>query len=161
MKQRFLLTLLAFFGMFVGVWAEDNPYGLKICGVDVTDDNKGDLIAVINSKDGCSATGTMNYDSDTQTLTLNGVTASSVSIEIRETVTFNLVGTNTLTNTSTSPAIVVMTGNAYTRDANNPFTLTFKGAGSLTVQGLNASYMGSNFQSTFIFDHKIFKAQHY
>ena len=78
MKQRFLLTLLAFFGMFVGAWADEDPYGLAICDVYVTADNKNNLISAIKDKDGCTVTGEgkMSYDSDTQTLTLNGVNVS-------------------------------------------------------------------------------------
>lgn len=125
MKQRFLLTLLAFFGMFVGAWAQ-SPYGLTICGEPVTDDNKGNLISVITTAGG-TATGTMSYDSDTKTLTLNGVeieTGDYKTIETSQPLTIQLIGTNKMT--ATTDVIY-----AYRAD------LTITGEGNLTVKSVN------------------------
>lgn len=126
MKQRILLTLVTLFALLTGANAE-SPYGLQICGVDVTADNKADLIAVINSVDGCSATGTMSYDSETQTLTLNGVTASAEAYRfIRNSstdLTITLEGTNTI---STSSIFIL-----WEASSSN---LTFTGNGKLTVK---------------------------
>ena len=126
MKQRILLTLVTLFALLTGANAE-SPYGLQICGVDVTDENKADLIAVIKSVDGCSATGTMSYDSETQTLTLNGVTASTEAYRfIRNSstdLTIKLEGTNTI---STSSNFILWEASAS--------YLTFTGNGTLTVK---------------------------
>ena len=43
MKQRILLTLVTLFTLLMGANAE-SPYGLQICGVDVTDANKRCLL---------------------------------------------------------------------------------------------------------------------
>lgn len=123
MKQRILLTLVTLFTLLTGTNAE-SPYGLQICGVDVTDDNKANLIAVINSVDGCSATGTMSYDSETQTLTLNGVTASADKkiINTTQPLTIQSEGTNTLS----SSAIIIY--------GDGSESLTITGSGSLTAK---------------------------
>ena len=123
MKQRILLTLVTLFTLLMGANAE-SPYGLQICGVDVTDENKGDLIAVINSVNGCSATGTMSYDSETQTLTLNGVTASADKkiINTTQPLTIQSEGTNTLS----SSAIIIY--------GDGSESLTITGSGSLTAK---------------------------
>ena len=123
MRQRILLTLVTLFTLLMGANAE-SPYGLQICGVDVTDDNKADLIAVINSVDGCSATGTMSYDSETQTLTLNGVTASADKkiINTTQPLTIQSEGTNTLS----SSAIIIY--------GDGSESLTITGSGSLTAK---------------------------
>lgn len=74
MNKKFLLSFAALFGIFTGAMADD--YGLKICGVEVTDENKGDLIAIVNAKkagDDPIATGTMTYNSETKTLSMKDV----------------------------------------------------------------------------------------
>ena len=127
--------------MFVGAWAEESPYGLTICNVPVTDTNKNDLIAVINSVDGCSATGTMSYDSETQTLNLNGVTAKAY-INTKQKLTIESIGNNELSY----PGYVI--------NANDQ-NLTFAGNGSLKVKGTGsvAALYFLTYSSSLVIDH--------
>ena len=139
MKQRILLTLVTLFALLTGANAE-SPYGLQICGVDVTDENKANLIAVINSVDGCSATGTMSYDSETQTLNLNGVTASADKkiINTTQPLTIQSEGTNTLS----SSAIIIYGDGSESLTITGSGSLTAKHTGSETVfYHLNKSAM--------------------
>lgn len=130
MNKKFLLSFAALFGIFTGAMADD--YGLKICGVEVTDENKGDLIAIVNAKkagDDPIATGTMTYNSETKTLSLNDVSIdvgmySSVGnlIESTSTLTIEQTGTNVIETSFWAHNIIVFGAN-----------LTIKGDGVLTL----------------------------
>ncbi len=97
-------------------------YNLKICGVQVTDDNKGDLSGI----PGVTA-GTISYNSDTKTLTLQGVTmgTSGTVACIYTTIDGMIIdvnGNNTLTGNGWAPVSC---------DASN--SLTIMGSGKLNI----------------------------
>lgn len=120
MKKRVLLAIVAMLTLLTGAKAA-SPYGLTICGVDVTDDNKGDLIAAISSRSGVeiTGTGTMSYDSETQTLFLNDVNIRCDNYIIRshKKIIIEQTGINTLTS------------------ANNSIMLDYDANGGLVIQG--------------------------
>ena len=125
MNKKFLLSFASLFGIFTGAMADD--YGLKICGIDVTDENKGDLIAVVNSQKSESdpvATGTMTYNSETKTLSMNNVAIDISRSQIicpTKTLTIEQTGTNII---KASELIVYIYPTAE--------DITIKGDGTLT-----------------------------
>lgn len=151
MKKRVLLAFVAMLTM-MGAKAQ-SPYGLTICGVPVTDDNKADLIAAISGRSGIeiTGTGTMSYDSETQTLLLNNVNISyNYSIISSNSSTNDLTieqsGTNIL---QSSAGNIIINDNSYS-------STTIKGDGSLTLKqtgGNQAAIRISGYARTLTFDH--------
>ena len=100
-NYKFRFTLAFFVAMLFGAAnLQAAEYDLKICGVQVTDANKGDL-TVINGTNGCTVTGIVNYNSTTNTLTLNGATIKSASFYCFSSqcngLKIELIGNNTIT----------------------------------------------------------------
>ena len=124
-KFRFTLALCVAM-LFGAANLKAAEYDLKICGVQVTDANKGDL-TVINGTNGCTVTGIVNYNSTTNTLTLNGATIKSASFYCFSSqcngLKIELIGNNTITaNEGCSIAMEI-----YSNDA------TIQGSGTLNV----------------------------
>ena len=103
MKQHLLKnTYAAIVALFIAMMAlpttaqAQTKYNLKICGTQVTSDNCGDLSVIPGVK------GSVSYDPDTKTLTLNGATISlSESSGIKNDIdglTIRLIGDNTITS---------------------------------------------------------------
>ena len=126
MKQHLLKnTYAAIVALFIAMMAlpttaqAQTKYDLKICGTQVTSDNCGDLSGI----DGVE--GTVKYDPDSKTLTLEGATINSTTtnaiVLYRGDLTIKVIGTNSLTTT----------GNA-TLSFKGPLTLT--GGGTLNVK---------------------------
>lgn len=125
MNKKFLLSFAALLGIFTGAMADD--YGLKICGIDVTDENKGDLIAVVNSQKSESdpvATGTMTYNSETKTLSMKDVSIDVSGyqvIDLTKDVVIEQTGSNCIR------------ANSFIIFPNGSPNITFKGNGTLTL----------------------------
>ena len=125
--KKYLLknTYAAIVALFIAMMAlpttaqAQTEYDLWICGTQVTSDNCGDLSGI----DGVE--GTVKYDQDSQTLTLEGATINSTTtnaivLYMRD-LTIKVIGTNSLTTT----------GDA-TLSFRGPLTLT--GGGTLNVK---------------------------
>jgi len=86
-------------------------YDLWICGVQVTDANKNNLVAAINGVSGCSATGSIKYISETRTLAFdNGVINVNIAVEAGvvsciETLNITLKGTNNAINMENTESV--------------------------------------------------------
>ena len=126
MKQHLLKnTYAAIVALFIAMMTlpttaqAQTEYDLWICGTQVTSDNCGDLSGI----DGVE--GTVKYDPDSKTLTLEGATINSTTtnaiVLYRGDLTIKVIGTNSLTTT----------GNA-TLSFKGPLTLT--GGGTLNVK---------------------------
>ncbi|HHT23278.1 MAG TPA: hypothetical protein GXZ87_08225 [Bacteroidales bacterium] len=97
LKLTLAITLAMLFGT---ANMQAATYDLWICGVQVTDANKGNL-TVINGTNGCTVTGTVNYNSESKTLTLNNanITIPDGANAIRsaiEGLTVNVQNNNTV-----------------------------------------------------------------
>lgn len=146
MKNRLLLLLIALMGVTLSASAE-SPYGLIVCGIEVTDENKADLVGPISANEGIAISGKMSYDSDAHTLHMDGVTidagtksfsfkyenkdsygnlktwnASCSVIGTTADLIIELTGDNVCTNAVWCPLIHYSTAN-----------LTITGGGSLTL----------------------------
>lgn len=127
--KKTLLLFAASLASAANLFAE-SPYGLTVCGVEVNDENKGDIMAAIITefaeKEGVTASGTMSYNSETQTLTMNDVTINGDSYY------YHLIGiTQSLT--------IAQTGNnelatAYGKVIYTEADLTITGEGTLTLK---------------------------
>ena len=126
MKQHLLKnTYAAIVALFIAMMAlpttaqAQTEYDLKICGTQVTSDNCGDLSGI----DGVE--GTVKYDPDSKTLTLEGATINSTTtnaiVSYINGLTIELIGTNSLTTKGNS-----------TLSFRGPLTLT--GGGTLNVK---------------------------
>ena len=119
---RYLWGLALCLGMMTAT-ALAVDYDLQISGTQVTDNNADN---VLND-------GTVAYDPNTNTLTLNNAHLNSASNNIidskMEALTINLIGDNTLTATGTDRCISATT-------ADSSITLT--GEGTLTAAAENA-----------------------
>ena len=128
MKKRILLTFTVLFTALTGALADG--YGLTIAGVEVTDANKADLTAAINASGNGTATGTIAYDSNTKTLSLNAATITTstqnFAIQTLDNLTISTTGNCTVEG-GAFQAIVL--GN----DDANSVDLTFTGSGTLTL----------------------------
>ncbi|MBP5345712.1 MAG: Ig-like domain-containing protein [Bacteroidales bacterium] len=135
MKKKLLLTLACLCGIVMG--AKADGYGLKIADIDVVDENKGDLITVINAIDGVTATGSMSYNNETQTLTLKDVNIDFGSKQFvsHETTIFNedtycaILVEKALTIEVTGTNSIKYSGDIINVYAN----LTISGNGSLSL----------------------------
>ena len=126
MKQHLLKnTYAAIVALFIAMMAlpttaqAQTEYDLWICGTQVTSDNCGDLSGI----DGVE--GTVKYDPDSKTLTLEGATINSTTthailLYMRD-LTIKVIGTNSLTTKGNS-----------TLSFRGPLTLT--GGGTLNVK---------------------------
>ena len=126
MKQHLLKnTYAAIVALFIAMMAlpttaqAQTEYDLEICGTQVTSDNCGDLSVI----DGVE--GTVKYDPDSKTLTLEGATINSTTtnaiVLYRGDLTIKVIGTNSLTTTGSA-----------TLSFKSPLTLT--GGGTLNVK---------------------------
>ena len=126
MKQHLLKnTYAAIVALFIAMMAlpttaqAQTEYDLEICGTQVTSDNCGDLSVI----DGVE--GTVKYDPDSKTLTLEGATINSTTtnaiVLYRGDLTIKVIGTNSLTTTDNA-----------TLSFKSPLTLT--GGGTLNVK---------------------------
>ena len=126
MKQHLLKnTYAAIVALFIAMMAlpttaqAQTEYDLKICGTQVTSDNCGDLSVI----DGVE--GTVKYDPDSKTLTLEGATINSTTtnaiVSYINGLTIKVIGTNSLTTTDNS-----------TLSFRGPLTLT--GGGTLNMK---------------------------
>ncbi|MGI6291235.1 MAG: T9SS type A sorting domain-containing protein [Bacteroidales bacterium] len=127
-------------------------YNLHICGVQVTSLNKNNLNAI----SGISA-GTVSYNSDNKTLTLNGVTMSTTGntcciLSRIDSMIIEVVGTNNLTTNAWSPisyeddnsGIIQGNGtlNAINHHANDQGI--YMRNGSLTIKNCTINTIGGN-----------------
>ncbi|WP_237782791.1 carbohydrate-binding domain-containing protein, partial [Alloprevotella tannerae] len=118
-------TYAAIVALFIAMMAlpttaqAQTEYDLEICGTQVTSDNCGDLSVI----DGVE--GTVKYDPDSKTLTLEGATINSTTtnaiVLYRGDLTIKVIGTNSLTTTGSA-----------TLSFKSPLTLT--GGGTLNVK---------------------------
>ena len=126
MKQHLLKnTYAAIVALFIAMMAlpttaqAQTEYDLEICGTQVTSDNCGNLSVI----DGVE--GTVKYDPDSKTLTLEGATINSTTtnaiVLYRGDLTIKVIGTNSLTTTDNA-----------TLSFKSPLTLT--GGGTLNVK---------------------------
>ena len=102
-SRLFLLTVFFLLTGTMSIHAADY-YGFKICDVKVTSDN----YKKINSSNFPGVSGTVSYDPDSKTLTLNNVTISApsgksaVQNESRGGLLIKCIGTNSITSTGAS-----------------------------------------------------------
>ena len=125
MKKRILTIVLALVMVcsLLPVTAMAASYGLSVAGVEVTSTNAQNITGV-------GISGTVSYDHDTRTLTLNGATievASGSGITSYDDLTIKLAGTNTI-STSLGNGIDVNNGDLTIQDSGS-------GNGTLTVIG--------------------------
>lgn len=100
MKKILLAMLLLFAGIMTGQAAS---YDIWVCGVQVTDSNKGNIGSAISSSQG-TVTGSVSYNSSTKVLTVSNssITTSKdhgIRIKISD-VTVQFVGTCSITTTA-------------------------------------------------------------
>lgn len=132
--KKTLLLFAASLACAANLFAE-SPYGLTVCGVEVNDENKGDIMAEIakywNQSD-FTFSGTMSFDSETKTLNIKEVTIkdypNAYTIQITEAVTINQEGNNELSSNSSDIQSII-----YTSEAN----LTITGSGTLSLKTPN------------------------
>ena len=125
-------------------------YDLYIGGVRITDGNKDGITAAINALNAGSATGSASFDSDSNTLTLNDFTVTSVNCtggneydyhglyyEGSSALTININGTNSITarDRNGGPSAGICT---YAAD------LSFTGTGKLAVNAGSTTGTGNS-----------------
>ena len=132
--KKTLLLFAASLACAANLFAE-SPYGLTVCGVEVNDENKGDIMADIAknwNQSEFTFSGTMSFDSETKTLNIKDVTIkdypNAYTIQITEAVTINQEGNNELSSNSSDIQSII-----YTSEAN----LTITGSGTLSLKTPN------------------------
>lgn len=130
MKKRFFTLLFAFAAIFSTAQASNE---VVICGVAITDElaSQGNLVPMLNERENVTATGSITYNSTTQTLVLDNATIeTSVADNIIRfwggKTTIQLIGTNSLSTTSVNPPYA-----AVRIGSNDDVTIT--GDGQLSV----------------------------
>lgn len=117
--KKFTITLLALLAIVIQSSAA--TYDLWVAGTQVTDNNKNNILG----------NGTVEYNSDTKTLTFIDATIDVADFCVKNYmngVTIRFLGTNSLTATNKNVAIY--------SDTEGVLTLT--GSGSVTLNGFNA-----------------------
>lgn len=117
--KKFTITLLALLAIVMQSSAA--TYELWVAGTQVTDNNKNNILG----------NGTVEYNSDTKTLTFIDATIDVADFCVKNYmngVTIRFLGTNSLTSTNKNVAIY--------SDTEGVLTLT--GSGSVTLNGFNA-----------------------
>ena len=125
-KQLFILMMM----MLTALTTQAAEYGIRIAGVQVTDENKGDL-SVIEG-----VTGTATYDSEANVLSLTDATIdfeidNALVIDLDE-LTIEVTGNNTMTSVDGTGLLI--------RNPNGHVTLT--GSGMLRAVGQDGVYLG-------------------
>ena len=125
-KQLFILMMM----MLTALTTQAAEYGIRIAGVQVTDENKGDL-SVIEG-----VTGTATYDSEANVLSLTDVTIdfeidNALVIDLDE-LTIEVTGNNTMNSVDGTGLLI--------RNPNGHVTLT--GSGMLRAVGQDGVFLG-------------------
>ncbi|MGN0159832.1 MAG: hypothetical protein ACI4AQ_00405 [Lachnospiraceae bacterium] len=146
-----LAVCLAVGFMPTGVLAADTEYALWVGGVQVTSGNAGNIT-------GSGITGTVSYDADTKTLTLDNATITGVHIgdyrssdqglagiyagnAFRSDLTIHLIGENTVTGQS---------GDSYSSCGIYSYrNLNFTGSGKLNVSSADSSLCSAAIYSNY------------
>ena len=134
MRQRILLTLLAIVTFTTSTMAQ-SPYGLTVAGVKVNDGNKDNLIAALTAA-GVTASGTMAFNSGTNTLTMN-----AVNIEYSYMGIFLNDESRNLTIDVTGECKITTPGNPAIENDNGTVKIT--GSGSLECSGSFSCFAGA------------------
>ncbi|MGN0328528.1 MAG: hypothetical protein ACI4D4_06070 [Lachnospira sp.] len=157
--KRKLLSILLVVCLAVGlmptvVFATDTEYALWVGGVEVTSDNASNIT-------GIGITGTVSYDADTKTLTLNNATITGVHIgdylssdqgsagiyagnAFGSGLTINLIGENTVTGQSQSVTSCPSSCGIYSYRK-----LKFTGSGKLNVSSADSSLCSAAIYSNY------------
>ena len=125
-KQLFILMMM----MLTALTTQAAEYGIRIAGVQVTDENKGDL-SVIEG-----VTGTATYDSEANVLSLTDATIdfeidNALVIDLDE-LTIEVTGNNTMISVDGTGLLI--------RNPNGHVTLT--GSGMLRAVGQDGVFLG-------------------
>lgn len=139
MRKRLLLLSVSLLAMALSVGAANE---IRLCGMTITDELAagGNLVPTLDAMDNVTATGTVTYNSATQTLVLDNAeityTPSNESTVLSFATwatdfTIQLKGTNKLTNAFSGYA------NAIFIPGTNGIYVTIAGEGSLEVTSLN------------------------
>lgn len=115
---RWLILLLALLTMPLGLRAQES-YDITVAGVAVTSENASSITG-----DNITA-GTVSFDPQTNTLTLNGATINGEILSSLETLTINLVEENHLTSANNQ--------NSALQNEGDMADLSFTGSGSLAI----------------------------
>ena len=132
-KQLFILMMM----MLTALTAQAAEYGIRIAGVQVTDENKDNLAIIAGVSGGGSSI--LTYDSETNTLSMKDIfiTYEGAALQVTQ-GELNIAVSGNCYLTSTS-------GDGLYIDLDTHVTLT--GNGVLSVEGQNGVYIGSDYYS--------------
>ena len=139
MRKRLLLVFVSMLTLALSAGAAEE---IKLCGITITDElaAEGNLVPMLDAMDNVTATGTVTYDSETQTLVLDNAEITYTPSKEDNVLAFatwttdftiQLKGTNKLTNAFSGYA------NAIFIPGTNGIHVTIAGEGSLEVTSLN------------------------
>lgn len=132
-KQLFILMMM----MLTALTTQAAEYGIRIAGVQVTDENKDNLAIIAGVSGGGSSI--LTYDSETNTLSMKDIfiTYEGAALQVTQ-GELNIAVSGNCYLTSTS-------GDGLYIDLDTHVTLT--GNGVLSVEGQNGVYIGSDYYS--------------
>ena len=136
-KRTVVSMVLTAMMMLTALTTQAAEYGIRIAGVQVTDENKGDLSVIAGVSGGGSSI--LTYDSETNTLSMKDIfiTYEGAALQVTQ-GELNIAVSGNCYLTSTS-------GDGLYIDLDTHVTLT--GNGVLSVEGQNGVYIGSDYYS--------------